>query len=217
VPTKKVSDSNSNNDNNNSEETTSMTNAWTDPKDYGPTDGGNNILSAWQGLYWLFDARVDRFDVTPDGIFAIGFRVNTKYDADKIVHDISSKKGDKKVERRVDLVPSYFYLDGTAVPPLFADSNAMTQFMAQYARGAEGTEGRSPDYFKAAIASYKKEHGLAIRRGRPPRTIKIEALGSIDESVLANVNVEELEKFMETVKRVTEQRAALAAAAPVTA
>jgi hypothetical protein len=208
VSTKKVSD------NSNSKETSSMTNAWTDPKDYGPLDGGSNILAAWQGLYWLFNARVDRFDVTPDGVFAVGFRVDSQYDSDKIVHDISTK-GDKKVERRVDLIPAINYVhDSETVPPLFADSNAMTQFMAQYARGSEGAEGRSPDYFKAAIANYKKEHGLAIRRGRPPRTIKIEALGSIDESVLANVNVEELEKFMETVKRVTEQRAALAAATP---
>jgi len=204
------------NDNSNSKETPSMTDTWTDPKDYGPLDGGSNILAAWQGLYWLFNARVDRFDVTPDGVSAIGFRVDSQYDSDKIVHDISTK-GDKKIERRVDLVPSYFYLDGTAVPPLFADSNAMTQFMAQFGRGAGETEGRSPEYFKSAIAGYKKGHGLTIRRGRPPRTIKIEALGSIDESVLANVNVEELEKFMETIKRVTEQRAALAAAAPVTA
>lgn len=170
-----------------------MTNEWTDPQNYGPKDGGNNILAAWQGLYWLFNARVDRFDVTSDGVVAVGFSVDKQYDPDKIVHDISTK-GDKTVERRLDLIPAYFYLNGET-PPLFADSNAMTQFMAQYFRGAGETEGRSPDYVKAAIAAYKKEHGLAVRRGRPPRTIKIEALASIDPAVLATVDPEELRKF----------------------
>jgi hypothetical protein len=202
VATKKVSE------NNNSKETTNVENTWTDPKDYGPVDGGNNILAAWQGLYWLFNARVDRFDATPEGVYAVGFRVDSQYDPDKIVHDISTK-GDKRVERRLDLIPAIDYVrDSETVPPLFADSNAMTQFMAQYARGSGDSDGRSPDYFKGAIADYKKQHGLAIKRGRPPKTIKIEALTSIDESLLANIDIEELEKFKATIERSLASRSA---------
>jgi hypothetical protein len=114
-------------------------------------------------------------------------------------------RGDKTVNRRVDLVPSFFYVNGET-PAEFADSNSCTQFMAQYYRGAGEAEGRSPDYVKSAIAAFKKGHGLTAKRGRPSRTIKIEALGNIDESVLANVDVVELEKLRETLERALASR-----------
>jgi hypothetical protein len=204
MTSKKSNGEDTNSETLNSEETTNVTTDTNNSNDFGPLDGANNILAAWQGLYWLFNARVDRFDVTPDGVVAVGLRVDPQYDVDKIVHDISTR-GDKSVERRLDLLPAYFYINGDTPDP-FADSNAMTQFMAQYFRGSGEAEGRSPDYVKAAIAAYKKEHGLAVRRGRPPRTIKVEALSSIDPSVLANIDVAELEKLMETVRQSIESR-----------
>jgi hypothetical protein len=177
------------------------TDTWTDPKDYGPDNGGNNILAAWQGLYWLFDARVDRFDVTPEGVFAIGLRVNSAYDTDTIVHDISTRKG-KLVERRLDLIPAMFHAQGVE-PNKFEDSGTMTQFMAQYARGSEG-EGnttRSPEYFKIAIANYKKAQGFASKRGRPAKTIKIENLGHIDPVLLGTLDPEELQMLKDTLEK----------------
>jgi len=185
-------------------ENTETTPVVADPKDFGPLEGGNNILAAWQGLYWLFGARAESFEITPEGVFVVGLTVNEPYDVDKIVHDLCVR-GDKTVERRLDLVPAYFYINGSD-PTLFTDSNAMTLFMAQYFRGAGDTAGRSPEYVKAAISAYKKMHGLVAKRGRPSRTIKIEALGDIDESVLANVDVTELEKLRETLERALASR-----------
>ena len=169
------------------------------PIDFGPTEGGNNILAAWQGLYWLFGARADKFEVTPEGVNVIGFTVEAPYDALQIVRDLTVR-GEKIITRRVDLVPSFFYVNGEA-PAEFADSNSMTQFMAQYYRGAGEVEGRSPEYVKSAIAAFKKGHNLAVKRGRPSKTVKIEALGNIEESVLANVDLDELQKLRETLER----------------
>lgn len=209
MATKKVSDDTTtvtnDQDSTNDQEniTVDNTDTWTEPKNYSPVDGGNNILAAWQGLYWLFDARVERFDVTPEGVFVIGFRVNSKYDPDQIVKDISTKNG-KTVDRRLDLVPHMFWAQGQE-PEIFPDSGSMTQYMAQYARGAggngEGESNRSPEYFKTAIADYKKQHGMTARRGRPPKTVKIESLGSIDPSVLAGLDPDELDKFIAVINQ----------------
>lgn len=169
------------------------------PLNFGPTEGGNNILAAWQGLYWLFGARANLSEVTPEGVNVVGFTVAEPYDAAQIVHDLSVH-GDKIVNRRVDLVPSFFYVNGE-IPAEFADSGSMTLFMAQYFRGSGEVEGRSPDYVKSAIAAFKKGHGLAAKRGRPSKTIKIEALGDLDESILANIDVTELQKLRETLER----------------
>jgi hypothetical protein len=174
------------------------------PLNFGPTEGGNNILAAWQGLYWLFGARVEKFEVAPEGVNIVGFTVDEPYNAEQIVHDLSVRE-DKIINRRVDLVPSFFYVNGET-PAEFADSNSMTQFMAQYFRGAGEVEGRSPDYVKSAIATFKKGHNLAVKRGRPSKTIKIEALGNLDESILANIDPTELEKLMATLERVHAAR-----------
>jgi len=175
----------------------------TTPQDFGPETGSNNILAAWQGLYHLLGARVERWDVTADGVFAIGLTFDAALvpDTDTVIKDISYR-GDKFVNRSVELLPAYFDLQGQ-VPAVFEDAGAMTQWMAKFFRGAgEGETNRSPQYVKDGISKNKTARGLASRRGRPPKKIEIEAIGSIDESVLAQVNHEELERLQATLARI---------------
>ena len=175
----------------------------TTPQDFGPETGSNNILAAWQGLYHLLGARVERWDVTADGVFAIGLTFDAALvpDTDTVIKDISYR-GDKFVNRSVELLPAYFDLQGQ-VPAVFEDAGAMTQWMAKFFRGAgEGDTNRSPQYVKDGISKNKSARGLAARRGRPPKKIEIEAIGSIDESVLAQVNHEELERLQATLARI---------------
>jgi len=175
----------------------------TTPQDFGPENGSNNILAAWQGLYHLLGARVERWDVTADGVFAIGLTFDAALvpDTDTVIKDISYR-GDKFVNRTVELLPAYFDLQGQ-VPAVFEDAGAMTQWMAKFFRGAgEGDTNRSPQYVKDGISKNKSARGLAARRGRPPKKIEIEAIGSIDESVLAQVNHEELERLQATLARI---------------
>ena len=175
----------------------------TTPQDFGPETGSNNILAAWQGLYHLLGARVERWDVTADGVFAIGLTFDAALvpDTDTVIKDISYR-GDKFVNRTVELLPAYFDLQGQ-VPAVFEDAGAMTQWMAKFFRGAgEGETNRSPQYVKDGISKNKSARGLAARRGRPPKKIEIEAIGSIDESVLAQVNHEELERLQATLARI---------------
>ena len=175
----------------------------TTPQDFGPETGSNNILAAWQGLYHLLGARVERWDVTADGVFAIGLTFDAVLvpDTDTVIKDISYR-GDKFVNRSVELLPAYFDLQGQ-VPAVFEDAGAMTQWMAKFFRGAgEGETNRSPQYVKDGISKNKTARGLASRRGRPPKKIEIEAIGSIDESVLSQVNHEELERLQATLARI---------------
>jgi len=175
----------------------------TTPQDFGPETGSNNILAAWQGLYHLLGARVERWDVTADGVFAIGLTFDAALvpDTDTVIRDISYR-GDKFVNRSVELLPAYFDLQGQ-VPAVFEDAGAMTQWMAKFFRGAgEGETNRSPQYVKDGISKNKTARGLASRRGRPPKKIEIEAIGSIDESVLSQVNHEELERLQATLARI---------------
>lgn len=175
----------------------------TAPQDFGPDNGSHNILAAWQGLYHLLGARVERWDVTNDGVFAIGvtFLTNRIPDVDTVVRDISYR-GDKFVTRDLDLVPLYFYVQGQEPAP-FEDAGSMTQWMAKFFRGAgEGDNNRSPQYVKDAITAYKTDNGIASRRGRPPKKIDIENLGSVSEEVLAQVPEDELAKLQATLDRI---------------
>lgn len=194
------------------EETTVVTDNRTEPQDFGPDSGAANIAAAWQGLVHLFDAKVDRWDVTSDGVYAIGLTFDNKKvpSTETVLHDISYR-GDKVVNRDLLLVPTYFWMNGEA-PAEFEDAGEMTAWMAKFFRGAgEGDTNRSPQYVKDAISAYKTARGIASRRGRPPKKIDIESLGSIDEAILAQIGSEELAKLEATLARI---RAAQAEAVP---
>jgi hypothetical protein len=203
-----------NTNNSDTMETTTVSDNRTESQDFGPDNGGANIAAAWQGLVHLFDAKVDRWDVTLDGVYAIGLT----FDASKVpatetvLHDISYR-GDKAVNRDLLLVPTYFWMNGET-PAEFEDAGEMTAWMAKFFRGAgEGENNRSPQYVKDAISAYKTAKGIASRRGRPPKKIEIEALGSLNDAMLAQVPDGELEKLRETLERLLGNRHEAAEAA----
>lgn len=177
---------------------TDMTEAIT----FGPKDGGNTILAAWDFLYWVFGARVERFDPTPEGIYAVNFRVREGYDPRQIVADMHPEK-----DRRIELIPTYLWVQGEE-PEKLTDSQAMTQTLTQFFRSDDGSGSRSPDYAKKAIQEYKREQGIEKPRGRQPgtRTVKIEQLGSLNEAQLADVPADDVAKLAELFARLAKNK-----------
>jgi hypothetical protein len=195
-------------------ETTTVTDNRTEPQDFDPTNGGHNVVAAWQGLVHLFDAQVERFDVTNDGVFVVGLTFDSTRipDTATLIHDISYR-GDKFVTRDLPLVPTYDWVRGVA-PAKFEDAGEMTAWMAKFFRGAgDGDNNRSPQYVKDAISAYKTAAGIASRRGRPPKKIDIETLGSIDEAILSQVPESELLKLQATLDRIRAAQAGAAVSA----
>lgn len=193
-------------ENTNAQETTR-----TNPVTIGPDAGGNSVLAAWRGLVHLFDAQVERFDVTSEGVFAVNLSFDAEYPAEQIVSDLYMR-GDKVVERRLDLIPTYFWAQGET-PDQFVDASEMTSWMVQYFKGAgEGDGSRSPQYVKDAITAHKKETGIAAPRGRKRKILRLDALDEIKPEVLAGVNDEELERLQVTISRALEMSAQARAA-----
>lgn len=200
------------------ETTTVIDDTRTVPQDFGPDNGAANIAAAWQGLVHLFDAKVNFWDVTNEGVYAIGLTFDAKKvpNTETVLHDISYR-GDKAVNRDLLLVPTYFWMKGET-PTEFEDAGEMTAWMAKFFRGAgEGENNRSPQYVKDAISAYKTAKGIASRRGRPPKKIEIEALGSLNDAMLAQVPDGELEKLRETLERLLGNRHEAAEAAETAA
>lgn len=184
-------------------ETTVVDETRTVPQDFGPDKGSQNIAAAWQGLYWLLGARVEDWNITEDGVYAIGltFDASRVPDAETVINDLSLR-GDKMITRDLPLVPTYFWLKGEE-PARFPDPASMTAWMAKFFRGAgDGDSNRSPQYLKDAIQAYKKDQGLVTRRGRPRTKIDIEALVNVNDDVLAKVSDEEIQKLETTLARI---------------
>lgn len=184
----------------------------TEPMDIGPEYGGN-LLAAWEGAYNLFGARfanatpkVGRdFDVLEDGIVLHNITFNGNVDPQALLEDISGRT------RRVDLLSAWPILHGENPAP-FATSLDMTKWMQQYFR-KPGEDGKSPQYVKDAIATYKREQGFPPRRGRPKKSVRLENLGSIDVTQLAGVDVSELEKLQAVINESIATREAAEASA----
>jgi hypothetical protein len=168
-----------------------------EPITLGPDKGGN-VLAAWQGVYHLFGGKAEGFDVTPEGVIVRTFTTSADYDPATVAEDVSGRT------RRVDLIDSYPILQGEE-PAGFATSLDMTKWMQQYFR-KPGEDGKSPQYVKDAIANYKASHDFPRRKGRPKKTIRIEELGELDESVLAGLNVTELEKLQASINAAVASR-----------
>jgi len=178
--------------------------ARTEPLNYGPDKGGA-ILAAWRGLYWLFGARVDAFRVTPEGILVEGLTMAGDYNPSTIVEDISKKN------RRLELVPTYFYVNGTPPEP-FEISQEITQFMVQFFRGSvEENSSRAPQYLRKAAAEFKTSVGLKSKRGPKKKVIRIDQLENVDVETLSQIPVAELEKFMETLQSIRDSKQAVTA------
>lgn len=189
-------------------ETIETTTVRTDPIDLAPDLGGNNVMCAWQGLYHLFGARVESWDISESGVWAIGltFDGNIVADADQLIHDLNYR-GEKMIQRDLLLVPAYFWLD--SVPAAFADAGSMTLWMAKFFRGAgDGTNTRSPEYVKKAISAYKNRNHMNTRKGRKPSKIAVDTIGSIDPSILEQVSSQELENLKATLEKVLASKTA---------
>ena len=165
-----------------------------------PVVESNDVASfpirAWQGLYHLFGARVERFDVTPEGVTAINFTMPEK-DANTVLEYIVR---DEKA--RVPLFPAYFWLQGEAPAP-FSSSAELTIWQTQNV--VAGDKNRRPKFIKDAIQDYKNSIGIAVPRGRPRKHFKLE-IGQIDTSALEASDLQELEKLQETIERVRSTR-----------
>lgn len=178
-------------------EVTSEAEANTEPEVYpavtfGPDNGGDIVLNAWQGLYWVFGARAERFDLTDDGVYSVGITMAPGFNPATVVADM----GGGKRHPRLDLYPLYQYVMGVE-PEEFEGDDAsleLTRWLTANFRNEDG--GRSPDYAKKAIADYKKARNLDKPRGRKPRKI-LEQLASIDPKVLAGMDPDGLAKLRE--------------------
>lgn len=175
----------------------------TPTNNFGPDSGGNIILAAWQGLYHLFGARVERFDVTDEGVTAVGLTVSDKYDMNTIVQNLLAN-GSK---RRLNFFPLFFWATG-GTPAPFTTSLQLTGWMTTFLKG-QGEKGRSPKYAKEAIDEFKAANGLAVPRGRPRTTLsaKIAKLGELNPEVLQDTDIAELVSLRETLDNLVSSKA----------
>jgi len=154
------------------------------------------LLAAWQGIRSFFGGAVENWEVTPEGITAHGFTVNSPYNPEQIVSDISRK------ERRLEFFPAYLYIQGTEPEP-FTESQDMTNFMVQFLKGSveEGTA-KTPAYVREAVATYKSQHGLRTRRGPKRKVIRLDNLDALDKDTLSSVPKEELARLIALAQQV---------------
>jgi hypothetical protein len=153
-----------------------------------------SVLAAWKGIYHFFGGRVQNWAVTPEGVIAEGFTVKDGYDPEQIITDISKR------DRRVELFPAILWINGNP-PDDFANSQEMTNFMVQYFRGSveEGTA-KAPAYVRSAVAGYKGTLGVKTRRGPKRKVFRLDNLSELDETVLKDVNSDELERLQALIK-----------------
>lgn len=165
---------------------------------YTAEQGGNAITAAYRGLYWLFDARVERFEVTPDGITVHGLTVGDTYDVDTIINDIF-RRGDKTVQPRLNFFDTFGIVNGE-IPAAFVNADQLTAWMVRYMKGGS----RSPKYVKDAIQAYKEAQGIAVHRGRPRKVVRITEIGQLDTSALREVPKEEREALLATLAAIED-------------
>jgi hypothetical protein len=85
----------------------------------------------------------------------------------------------------------------------------MTNFMVQYLKGSvEDGTAKTPEYFRKAVADYKGSHGLRTRRGPKRKIIRLDNLGEIDASQLAQIDPQQLEDFLALAKSVSANQQA---------
>lgn len=169
----------------------------TESIDVGPDRGGNHILAGWDGLYWIFGARAERFDVTPDGVYAIGVTVSAPHDLLEIAADML-EHGPKRIE----LLPAYFWAQGEE-PEQLDDAAIIQAWCIQFFRGAgEKDSAKLPDYLKKAVAAYKKSYNVGSPRGRKRQIVKldVESLDNISEDMLEGVDRGKLEALRRTIE-----------------
>jgi hypothetical protein len=167
----------------------------TKPINVGP-DKTNGLLAAWDGIYHLFGGRVESWDITPEGIVAQGFSVDSQYNPDTILTDINRR------DRRPLLFPTILWIQGIE-PALFESNQSITTFMVQYFKGSveEGTS-RSPLYVRQAAGAYKERTGTKVKRGPKPKTLQFKNLNEVSAETLiaAGISKESLAHLLEVAQ-----------------
>jgi hypothetical protein len=170
---------------------------------FAPMEGGNAILAAWRGLYWLFGARASKFNVTTDGVFVDNLTVDPEYDVMTIVRDIG---GTKNRNRRLELIPPMLWAQGEEPEP-FSDAGEMTAWLVANFKGSvDETSTKSPAYARKAVADYKKAHNLYKARGPKRKVIRLDNLKEIDESILSNIDLDDLKALQALFASVAEKK-----------
>lgn len=172
------------------------------PVVYGPEQGSETIVAAWQGLYHLFGSRWEQIELKEDGFYITNLSVGEGFDLATVLSDLSVSK------HRIGLLPAMRWVLGE-VPAHFGTtpasaSLALTAWMTQFMK-APG-RGKSPKYAKDAIVAYKEANGLAVARGRPRKPKSID-FSAIDEAALEGVKFEELESLQAVIDSVRERSA----------
>lgn len=139
------------------------------------------LAAGYDGLYHLFGARVENWEIVDDVLVARNFTVDGQYNPETIITDISRKN------RRAPLWPTLnWILDPNFVPAPFENSLAVTTFMVQFFKGSTGeNNSRSAEYVKAAAAAYKDRTGTRVRRGPKSKTIQLKNIRDFNADKLA--------------------------------
>lgn len=167
---------------------------------------GRSALAAWKMLHHLYGAQVESWNPTASGVEATGFSVFENFDPETIIKDISSRT------RRLDLLETLPYLNGQAPAP-YANAEEITADTVQFYKGAvEEGSAKSPAYVKGAVASYKAANALAKKRGPKAKTIRLDKLDDLDESILSNMDEADIAILQAALTRVATSKAAEAAA-----
>lgn len=161
---------------------------------------GRNLLAAWRMIHWLYGGQVEKWNPTKDGVEVEGFSVYEQYDPNTIITDISSRT------RRLDLLECLPILNGEAPEP-YTNAAEITADTVQFYKGAvEEGSAKSPKYTKDATALFKAEHDLAKKRGPKAKTIRLDKLDDLDETVFENMGDENIAILQAALERVAKSR-----------
>lgn len=159
----------------------------------------SNLLAAWQGVANLFGGQAN-FVWTDEGIIARDFSTDGAYNPATIAKGVSGR------DRRVDFSDAYPIVVLGQAPAEFKDAQEITKWVQQYFR-VPGEDGKSPVYVRDAVSAYKKAHAFPGRKGRPKKVVRIENLGQLDPSLLAGIDMAELESLAATLQTVISGKA----------
>jgi hypothetical protein len=153
----------------------------TTPINVGP-DLSTGLISAWDGVYYVFGGRFNGFDITEDGGIVIKeFSVDAKFDVTQILRDLNAST------HKPRLSPTLSWLMGNK-PEFFATDQDMTTWLVQSFKGSvpEGVN-KSPEYARKAMGDLKTAYNIKRKQGPKPRSIPFKNLINISAEALKGV------------------------------
>ncbi len=177
----------------------------TEPMNVSP-DQSIGLLAAWDGINLILGGEVEGWEVTDEGIYALGFTLPADFDPEVILESVNRK------ERRVSLFPAINWLNG-ATPAPFTTPQEVQAYLTQYFSGSTGDgSSRVAKNIRDAAKAYRKATMGVSRPGPKPQILK--KLASLDASQLKEASVDDLDHFEELIR---QARASQATAEIVTA